>query len=109
MNIPVILNMIRPGARWVLNGESYDGLVWLDEGQAKPTLQEIQAVTEQEVQDFIKMRNIIRRVDSENGASSKLVYKILFNHENRIRDLEARQRATKEQFRQFLIDQLLEE
>jgi hypothetical protein len=29
-----------PGAQWMINGESYDGLTWLD-GPPKPTLDEI--------------------------------------------------------------------
>ena len=34
---------IRPGAQWVLNGETYYDLVWLDSEQTKPTLEEITA------------------------------------------------------------------
>lgn len=33
---PAVLNAIRPGAVWTLEGDSYDGLVWLDESP-KPT------------------------------------------------------------------------
>ena len=31
-----VLTAIRPGTTWTLNGDDYDGLVWLDES-AKPT------------------------------------------------------------------------
>jgi hypothetical protein len=32
---------IRSGAIWTLNGDTYDGLVWSDTIQVKPTAQEI--------------------------------------------------------------------
>lgn len=35
------LNDIRPGAQWSLNGDSYNGLVWLDNNQTKPTVTEL--------------------------------------------------------------------
>lgn len=37
-----ILNL-RPGAQWILNGDNYEGLQWLDENQTKPTIEEIDA------------------------------------------------------------------
>jgi hypothetical protein len=43
MDIPAILQQIRPGASWYLAGESYEGLEWRDEVQSKPTLNEIEA------------------------------------------------------------------
>lgn len=41
------LQTLRPSAEWVLRGDSYDGLEWLDKVQTKPT--------ENEVQDCITM------------------------------------------------------
>lgn len=32
---------LRPNAEFTLNGESYDGLVWLDKNQTKPTEEEV--------------------------------------------------------------------
>ena len=32
---------LKPGAEWVLRGEDYSGLEWLDSGQTKPTETEI--------------------------------------------------------------------
>jgi hypothetical protein len=32
---------LRPEAQWVLDGDTYDGLNWLDENQPKPTEEEI--------------------------------------------------------------------
>lgn len=43
MDITKVLRAIRPGAAWTLNGDTYDGLTWLDKVQAKPTLAEIEA------------------------------------------------------------------
>lgn len=42
MDIPAVLQSIRPGAAWTLNGDSYDGLDWLDDSP-KPTLAELEA------------------------------------------------------------------
>lgn len=39
--IDLALLSLRPGAEWTLNGDTYDGLVWLDTVQTKPTLVEI--------------------------------------------------------------------
>jgi hypothetical protein len=41
MDIANILTYLRPGETWSLNGDSYDGLVWLSDTK-KPTLQEIE-------------------------------------------------------------------
>lgn len=35
-----VLHEIRPGATWILDGNSYSGLQWLDENQEKPTEEE---------------------------------------------------------------------
>lgn len=39
------LTSLRPGAQWVLRGDSYEGLEWLDQEQTKPTEAEITAET----------------------------------------------------------------
>ena len=44
MNIPTILNYLRPGAEWVLVGDDYSGLEWLDK-LPKPTESELQAAS----------------------------------------------------------------
>jgi hypothetical protein len=43
MNIAKIMVTAFPDKRWVLNGDSYDGLLMLD-GSDKPTLSELEAV-----------------------------------------------------------------
>lgn len=40
MIIDALLNL-RPGAQWALDKDDYEGLVWLDEIQTKPTKKEI--------------------------------------------------------------------
>lgn len=43
ITIPEALQSLTPGAEWVLRGETYDGLEWLDTKQAKPTEEAINA------------------------------------------------------------------
>ncbi len=40
-NIPAALQELKPGAEWVLRGEEYSGLEWLDSSQTKPTETEV--------------------------------------------------------------------
>lgn len=40
-SIVTAISDIRPGASWVLNGWTYDGLIWTDATQTKPTQAEI--------------------------------------------------------------------
>tara|TARA_Y100001937_G_scaffold114321_1_gene163938 strand:+ start:604 stop:963 length:360 start_codon:yes stop_codon:yes gene_type:complete len=40
-DIPTALQELKPGAQWVLRGEDYSGLEWLDSKQTKPTETEI--------------------------------------------------------------------
>jgi hypothetical protein len=41
MDVTAALQSLRPGASWYLNGDTYEGLTWLDENQSKPTEEEI--------------------------------------------------------------------
>ena len=41
IGIPDALQALRPGAEWVLRGNEYSGLEWLDQVQQKPTEQEV--------------------------------------------------------------------
>ena len=40
-NIPAALQELKPKAQWVLRGEEYSGLEWLDSSQTKPTETEV--------------------------------------------------------------------
>lgn len=46
------LMQLRPGAKWQLNGNEYEGLLWEDEGQTKPTKQEVETKIAELVADF---------------------------------------------------------
>lgn len=43
MNISKALIALRPNATWEMEGEDYNNLVWKDESQTKPTLEEVTA------------------------------------------------------------------
>lgn len=36
------LTQIRPNAEWILSGDDYDSLEWLDKKQSKPSFEEIE-------------------------------------------------------------------
>ena len=40
-DIPAALQLLKPGAQWVLRGNDYSGLEWLDSGHTKPTETEV--------------------------------------------------------------------
>ena len=40
-DIPHALQALRPGAQWVLRGNDYSGIEWLDSSQTKPTETEV--------------------------------------------------------------------
>ena len=43
MNISKALIVLRPNATWEMEGEDYNNLVWKDDSQTKPTLEEVTA------------------------------------------------------------------
>lgn len=45
-DIPAALQTLRPGAQWVLRGDLYSGLEWMDQAQTCPTEEEINAEIE---------------------------------------------------------------
>jgi hypothetical protein len=76
MNIPKILNKIRPGATWCLDGMSYDGLIWQDESP-KPTKKEIEKAWA-EVREEIDRENVQRL---RRGAYEKESDPIFFKYQ----------------------------
>lgn len=42
ITISTALNSLRPGAQWVIHGNDYAQLTWLDDTQSKPTENEVQ-------------------------------------------------------------------
>ena len=47
-DIAKALIALRPDSKWVLHGDTLDGLVWLDENQTRPSDAEIEAEIEAE-------------------------------------------------------------
>ena len=42
-DIPQALQVLKPGAEWVLRGTEYSGLEWMDSSQTKPTEDQVTA------------------------------------------------------------------
>lgn len=60
MDITKALVNLRPGAEWSLNGDTYEGLQWLDKTQTKPTEEEIN-------EELLKVQ-----IESENKKYQRL-------------------------------------
>ena len=55
------LSSLRPGAVWVLRGEEYDGLNWIDEDQEAPSQEELAAEVERLQAEFDKTAYRLQR------------------------------------------------
>ncbi len=42
-DVPTALKALTPGAEWIVYGEEYSGIEWLDKSQTKPTEEEVNA------------------------------------------------------------------
>ena len=42
-DIPTALKALTPGAEWIVYGEDYSGIEWLDKSQTKPLREEVEA------------------------------------------------------------------
>ena len=49
MTIQEALQALKPGAEWVLRGDTYEDLEWLDETQSKPTKAQVTAKMTEEL------------------------------------------------------------
>lgn len=55
------LQSLKPQAQWVLRGEEYSGLEWLDQNQVKPTEAELRAkIVELQAQEPLRLLRIER-------------------------------------------------
>ena len=55
------LNSLKPGAQWVLRGNDYSGLEWLDSSQTKPTETEINSkISELDYAESMRLLRIER-------------------------------------------------
>lgn len=76
-NVADALNVLRPGAEWLLTGNNYGGITWLDAGQSKPSrqavLDQIQLCLTTEQNNRNQMQNDIYNIRlSSNTADTKL-------------------------------------
>jgi len=65
MNIPRILNYLRPGDEWSLDGETYEGLTWLSD-TTKPSEEELQEAESEAESAHAEM--LARRTQNRNDA-----------------------------------------
>lgn len=42
LDIPELLKIIRPGAKYKLTSRKYDGIMWFDKKQKKPSIEELE-------------------------------------------------------------------
>jgi hypothetical protein len=68
-DIAVAIAGLRPRAKFSLQGDTYEGLTWLDEEQTKPTEAEIAAYV-------------------PPPPAPKITTSLLYEHENRLRSIE---------------------
>jgi hypothetical protein len=85
---------LRPGAQWAVLGNTYADIQWLDPVQSRPTETELTAEIARSA--ALPPPTLADKIDAAT-------FKILFNHENRIRALEAKAAITVAQFKAALL------
>ena len=63
IDIPAVLKALTPGAEWIVYGEDYSGIEWLDTEQTQPTEEEVvQKIAElkyqEEVNEYQRQRAV---------------------------------------------------
>ena len=75
-DIPAAIQVLKPGAQWVLRGSDYSGLEWLDSSQTKPTETEvnskISALDAVEAMRLLRIERDTRIVKTDWRASSDI-------------------------------------
>ena len=70
------LPALKPGAEWILRGEDYSGLEWLDSSQTKPTETEVNSKISEldnaEAMRLLRIERGIRIAETDWRASSDL-------------------------------------
>tara|TARA_R100000234_G_scaffold23483_1_gene13395 strand:+ start:514 stop:870 length:357 start_codon:yes stop_codon:yes gene_type:complete len=94
MNIVGALNSLKPNAEWVLDGETYSGLTWLDSNQTKPTESEVNAeitrLTNAEPMRLLRVERDRRIAKTDWRASSDLTLASAWStYRQALRDLPA--------------------
>ena len=75
-DIALALKILKPGAEWVLTGEDYSGLTWLDSSQTKPTETEVNSKISEldnaEAMRLLRIERDVRIAKTDWRASSDL-------------------------------------
>ena len=93
-NIPEALQALKPEAEWVLRGENYSGLEWLDSSQTKPTETEINSkissLDSAEAMRLLRIERDTRIAKTDWRASSDLTLSDAWKtYRQALRDLPA--------------------
>ena len=93
-DIPHALQSLKPGAEWVLRGDDYSGLEWLDSSQTKPTETEINSkissLDSAEAMRLLRIERDIRIAKTDWRASSDLTLASAWStYRQALRDLPA--------------------
>ena len=93
-DIGLALLSLRPGAEWVLEGEDYSGLEWLDSSQTKPTETEVNSKISEldnaEAMRLLRIERDTRITKTDWRASSDLTLSDAWKtYRQALRDLPA--------------------
>ena len=88
------LPLLRPGANWILRGDDYSGLEWLDSSQTKPTetqiYSKISELDNAEAMRLLRIERDIRIAKTDWRASSDLTLSDAWKtYRQALRDLPA--------------------
>jgi hypothetical protein len=93
------INVLVPAPICWTQGDEYDSIIWKD-GRSKPTVMELQAITEQEILDSQLDQSAENTI---TGDFKIFLFNLLYNLESRIRVIEAKPTITKVQYKSALI------
>ena len=93
-DIPAALQSLKPEAEWILRGEDYSGLEWLDSSQTKPTETEINSKISEldnaEAMRLLRIERDTRIAKTDWRASSDLTLSDAWKtYRQALRDLPA--------------------
>ena len=88
------LSRLRPGAEWIVRGDVYSGIEWLDSSQTKPTETEINnkisELNSAEAMRLLRLERNARIAETDWRASSDLTISDAWkNYRQALRDLPA--------------------
>ena len=88
------LSRLRPGAEWIVRGDVYSGIEWLDSGQTKPTETEINnkisELNSAEAMRLLRLERNARIAETDWRASSDLTLSDAWKtYRQALRDLPA--------------------